>query len=256
MSASSPIVMSVAELDPTGAGGIAADVETMSALGCHCTPVISSINIQDTRDLMDCAVIEGTLLMEQMRVVLEDMPVAAIKLHQLASTAHVESIHTVLMDYPSIPVIVDPALWSLPADPDFCDALCTLVLPQATLLVISAQEAHDLTAGADNLTACAHELLDTGCDNLLITSDNGRAGYSELFSSAGLEHRFDWKPLPVGLESGDGTFAAAIAALIAHGLQMRPAIRQAQEFSWKALSNAKRLGMGRLVPNRWPAADA
>ena len=254
MPTSCPVVMSVAELDPTGAGGIAADIETLGSLACHCTPIVSSITIQDTQNLMDCAIIEGTLLMEQMRVVLEDMNVAAIKLHQLATTAHIESIHTVLTDYPNIPVVIDPALWSMPVEDDFCDALCTLLLPQATLLVVTAEEAFDLTAGADSLTACAHELLDTGCENLLICSDPG-AGQeytSNLFSRAGLEYSFQWQNLPNDFLGAGSTFAAAITAFVAHGVQLRPAIRQAQEYTWKALANAKRLGMGRLVPNRLP----
>ncbi|MCZ6829944.1 MAG: PfkB family carbohydrate kinase [Gammaproteobacteria bacterium] len=254
MPISSPIVMSVAELDPTGAGGLAADIETLGSLACHCTPIVSSINIQDTQHFMDCAIIEGTLLMEQMRVVLEDINIAAIKLHQLATTAHIESIHTVLTDYPTIPVIIDPALWSVPVEDDFCDALCALLLPQATLLVVTAQEAFDLTAGADSLTACAHELLDTGCENLLICSDpgSGETYTSKLFSPTGLEHSFQWQNLPNDFLGAGSTFAAAITAFVAHGVQLRPAIRQAQEYTWKALANAKRLGMGRLVPNRLP----
>jgi hydroxymethylpyrimidine/phosphomethylpyrimidine kinase len=246
--------MSVAALDPTGGGGIAADIETLGSLACHCTPIISSINIQDTQNFVDCAMIEGTLLMEQMRVVLEDMQVAAIKLHQLASTAHMENIHTVLRDYPDIPVVIDPALWSMPADEDFCAALRTLLLPQATLLVLTQQEAFDLTAGADNLTACAHELLDTGCESLLICGDPGveEESTSKLFSHSGLDHSFHWKNLPDEFLGAGSTFAAAITAYIAHGLEPRPAIRQAQEYTWKALANAKRLGMGRLLPNRLP----
>jgi hydroxymethylpyrimidine/phosphomethylpyrimidine kinase len=257
MSTSSPIVMSVAELDPTGAGGIAADIETLGSLACHCTPIISSINIQDTENLKDCAIIEGTLLMEQMRVVLEDMNIAAIKLHQLATSAHIESIHTVLTDYPKIPVVIDPALWSMPMEDDFCDALCTLLLPQATLLVVTAQEAYDLTAGADSLTACAHALLDTGCENLLICNDpgSGKQYTSNLFSSAGLEYSFEWERLPHNFLGAGSTFAAAITAFVAHGVELRPAIRQALEYTLKSLANAKRLGMGRLVPNRLPSTQ-
>ena len=255
MPTSSPIVMTVAELDPTGGGGIAADIETLGSLACHCTPVISSINIQDTQNLLDCAIIDGTLLMEQMRVVLEDMDVTAIKLHQLAATAHIESIHTVLTDYPHIPVIIDPALWTMPVEDDFCDALCTLLLPQATLLVVTAEEAFELSAGADNLTACAHELLDSGCENLLICNEPGvgETYTSDLFSHAGLEASFQWQQLPHDFLGAGSTFAAAITAFMAHGVGIRPAIRQAQEYTWKALNNAKRLGMGRLVPNRLPS---
>jgi hydroxymethylpyrimidine/phosphomethylpyrimidine kinase len=250
----SPVVMCVAELDPTGGGGIAADIETLCSLGCHCTPIMSAISIQDTQDVKDSAVVDSALLIEQMRVVLEDMDVAAIKLHQLACTSHIESIHTVLTDYPARPVIVDPALWTLPVDDDFCDALCTLLLPQTTLLVLTDDEAFELASGADSLTACAHQLLEMGCLNVLISSQPGTSGVykSQLFSTSGLLQTFQWQNLPEHFMGAGSTFAAAISAYLAHGLPLEATIRQAQEYTWRALSNAKRLGMGRLVPNRLP----
>ncbi len=251
-SSHTPVVMSVAELDPTGAGGIAADIETLASLGCHCTPIMTAISIQDTQDVKDSAVVDSTLLVEQMRAVLEDMEISALKLHQLASTSHVECIHTVLTDYPKIPVVIDPALWSLPVESDFCDALCTLLLPHADLLVLTAEEAFELTTVSDNITACAHELLEEGCRHILISSaPDTRGGYqSRLFSTSGLQQTFEWENLPNNFLGAGSTFAAAITAYIAHGIDIQPAIRQAQEYTWKALVSAKRLGMGRLVPNR------
>ncbi len=252
MSHSCPVVMCVAELDPTGGGGIAADIETLGALGCHCTPIMSAISIQDTQDLKDSAVVDSLLLVEQMRAVLEDIDVAAIKLHQLASTSHIESIHTVLTDYPHLPVIIDPALWSLPVEDDFCDALCTLLIPQTSLLLLTADEAFALSRGADSLTACAHELLENGCEHVLISNepDASRHYSSHLYTDTGLIRSFEWQNLPNNFLGAGSTFASAISAHIAQGCELQAAILQAQEFTWQALANAKRLGMGRLVPNR------
>ncbi len=258
MTTSTPIVMCVAELDPTGGGGIAADIETVASLACHCTPIMSAISIQDTQDIKDSAVVESMLLVEQMRAVLEDMDVAAIKLHQLASTAHIEGIHTVLTDYPRRPVVVDPALWSFPVEGDFCDALCALLLPQTDLLVLTEEEAYELADSADTLTACAHQLLDMGASQVLISSSPGfdREYSSRLFSDAGLQETFAWQNLPNNFMGAGSTFAAAITAYLAHGVPLTTAIRQAQEYTWRALSSARRLGMGRLVPCRIPTRES
>jgi len=247
-----PVAMCVAELDPTGGGGIAADIETLSSLGCHCTPIMSAITIQDTQDVKDSAIVDSVLLIEQMRAVLEDIDVDAIKLHQLAATSHVEGIHTVLTDYPPRPVVVDPDLAGFPVEEDFGDALCALLLPQTTLLVVSEREAFELAGCADTVTACAHELLDMGCGNVLISTlpGAGQEYCSLLFSHNGLQESFAWQPLPDEFMGAGSTFSAAITAYLAHGLPLQSAIRQAQEFTWKALSSARRLGMGRLVPNR------
>lgn len=253
MSETSPVVMCVAELDPTGGGGIAADIETLCSLACHCTPIMSAISIQDTSDLKDSAVVDSPLLIEQMRAVLEDMDVDCIKLHQLACTSHVESIYTVLRDYPRRPVVIDPALWALPVEADFCDALTSLLFPEASLLVLTDEEAFELTSGADSLAACAHELLDTGCEQVLISCAPGASSQynSHLYGRSGLQQTFHWKRLSQHFVGAGSTFSAAICGYIAHGLPLQSAVRQAQEYTWKSLANARRLGMGRLLPSRF-----
>ncbi|MEP5766161.1 MAG: hydroxymethylpyrimidine/phosphomethylpyrimidine kinase [Halieaceae bacterium] len=253
MTSAAPSVMCVAELDPTGGGGIAADIETLCSLACHCTPIITAISIQDTQDLKDSAVVDSLLLIEQMRAVLEDIDVAAIKLHQLGSTSHIEGIHTVLSDYPARPVIVDPALWAFPVEADFGDALCALLLPHTSLLVLTETEAYELAGAADTLTACAHELLDMGAEHVLISSEPGLSkGYSSsLYGHSGLLQTFSWQQLPHNFVGAGSTFAAAITAYVAHGVPLASAIRQAQEYTWRALANARRIGMGRLIPSRF-----
>jgi hydroxymethylpyrimidine/phosphomethylpyrimidine kinase len=244
--------MCVAELDPTGGGGIAADIETLSSLACHCTPIMTAITIQDTQDVKDSALVDSLLLIEQMRAVLEDIDVAAIKLHQLASTTHIEGIHTVLNDYPSRPMVVDPALWAFPVEADFCDALCALLLPETTLLVVTEQEAFELADAADSITACAHELLEMGCESVLVSSPPGLGGSytSRLFGRTGLKESFSWQRMPYNFAGAGSTFAAAITGYLAHGSSLIPAIRQAQEYTERALSQARRIGMGKLIPQR------
>lgn len=258
MNKSTPAVMCVAELDPTGGGGIAADIETMGSLACHCTPIMTAINIQDTQDVKDSAIVDSLLLIEQMRAVLEDIQVSAIKLHQLATVAHIESIHTVLQDYPARPVVLDPALWSLPVESDYGDALCALLLPLTTLLVLTEEEALELAGSADNMTACAHELMEQGCDAVLISSEPGiyQSYVSRLYGHTGLQQTFEWEHLPNNFVGAGSTFAAAITAYMAHGLPIQSAVRQAQEYTWRALSNARRIGMGKLVPGRIRTRDS
>ena len=252
MSADTPVVMCIADHDPCGGSGISADIEAVAAIGCHCTPVISAINVQDTLDIKDSILIDSTILMEQMRAVLEDMDVAAIKVHQLTSTRHIETVHSVLTDYQGCPVVVDPALGPLQLDDDFSDALRTLLLPQATLAVLTEQEAFALAPGSDSLAACAHQLLEYDCRAILITDSQNKGSQltSRLFSENGLHRSFTWQSLPHNFLGAGSTFAAAITAYIAHGQALVDAIENAQKFTWQTLYTAKRLGMGKLIPNR------
>ncbi|MEM0953642.1 MAG: hydroxymethylpyrimidine/phosphomethylpyrimidine kinase [Pseudomonadota bacterium] len=252
MSDKLPAVMCLAELDPTGAGGIAADVETLASLACHCTPIATALSIQDTQDVKDSALIDDLLLIEQMRAVLEDIDIAAIKLHQLATTAHIESVHTVLKDYPQRPLVLDPALWTLEVEADYSAAICDLLLPQTTLAVLTEAEAYALTGAADNVSACAQALLERGCEAVLISSEAGiyENQVSRLYGRTGLQQSFEWQQLPEQFAGAGSTFGAAITGFIAHGLPMQSAVRQAQEYTFKALSAPRRIGMGKLVPGR------
>jgi hydroxymethylpyrimidine/phosphomethylpyrimidine kinase len=75
---------------------------------------------------------------------------------------------------------------------------------------------------------------------------------SQLYRSSALVKSYGWQTLPQHFLGAGSTFAAAIAAGIAHGVSTDSAIRQAQHFTWNALNTARRLGMGKLVPNRQP----
>ena len=48
-----PIVLSIAGHDPTGGAGLQADIEAITALGCHACSLITCLTAQDTLDVHD-----------------------------------------------------------------------------------------------------------------------------------------------------------------------------------------------------------
>jgi hydroxymethylpyrimidine/phosphomethylpyrimidine kinase len=61
-----------------------------------------------------------------------------------------------------------------------------------------------------------------------------------------------------GIYHGSGcTLASAIAALLANGLPMEEAVREAQEYTWETLKYGFRPGMGQHIPDRlfWARDD-
>ena len=85
--------------DPSGGAGIQADIEALISHGCHTAPVVTTLTIQDTQDVIGFTPLDGELIMEQARTVLEDMPVSAFKLGLLTSADAVQAVHTILRDY-------------------------------------------------------------------------------------------------------------------------------------------------------------
>ena len=110
MNKSRPVVMSFSGNDPTGGAGIQADIEAAASMGARVAPVITALTVQDTQNVKYFRATDAKLLVEQARVILEDMPVAVFKLGMLGSLENINAIHTILHDYHEIPVIVDPII--------------------------------------------------------------------------------------------------------------------------------------------------
>jgi hydroxymethylpyrimidine/phosphomethylpyrimidine kinase len=207
--------------------------------------------------------------MNQARTVLEDMPVAAFKIGLLGSVENIAAIAEIISDYPDIPLVFDPVLSSGRGDElaneDMLDAMRELLLPQTTILTPNSLEARRLIQDEDDeddnpdLAECAKRILQLGCEYVLITGthENTPKVVNNLYGENGLIRSDSWPRLP-GIYHGSGcTLASAIAALLANGLPMEEAVREAQEYTWETLKYGFRPGMGQHIPDRmfWARED-
>jgi len=251
-----PVVMTLSGNDPTGGAGIQADIETLACMGCHAAPVITTLTVQDTQDIKSYATIEIDMLIQQARVVLEDMAISAFKIGLLGAVETVEAVHTILTDYPSIPVILDPVLisggGSNLADESIVEAMVNLLFPLTTLITPNSTEARLLAPEADNLDACAQVLQELGCQYVLITGthENSPEVINRLYGNQQLLESYHWERLPDSYHGSGCTLASAIAGLLANGMDIQTAVNEAQDYTWQALRQGYRLGMGQLIPNR------
>jgi len=251
-----PVVMCFSGLDPTGGAGIQADIEAITSMGCHPAPIVTALTVQDTQSLMRFEACDPLLLVEQARAVLEDMPVQAFKLGMLGSTATIEAVHSVLIDYPEIPVVLDPVLTAGAGgaliEDGAIDSLRSLLLPQTSVLTPNSLEARALAPTADNLAACAEALQDIGCEFVLITGthESTEDVINTLYGNHRELEQFHYARLPQQYHGSGCTLAASIAGLLAQGLEPFTAVHEAQTYTWEALRQAYRTGMGQWIPNR------
>jgi len=251
-----PVVMSFGGADATGGAGIQADIETIISMGVHPCPVITAITVQDTQNLQLFQAVDSNLVIEQARAVLEDIPVQVFKLGMLGSVGNIEAIHTLLIDYPDTPVVLDPVLaaggGTQMTDDAMVEAIINLLLPLTTVLTPNSIEARRLAHNADSLDACAMEMQDMGCEFVLITGEHETTQHVEnhLYTNHRFLESFSWERLPHPYHGSGCTLASAIAAMLAQGLEPFMAIHEAQQFTWHSLKNGYRLGMGQWHPNR------
>jgi hydroxymethylpyrimidine/phosphomethylpyrimidine kinase len=264
-----PIVLTFAASDPSAGAGMQADILTIASMGCHPLTVVTAITVQDTSGVDDVQSVDAELVMNQARTVLEDMPVAAFKIGLLGSVENIAVIAEIISDYSDIPLVFDPVLSSGRGDElaneDMLDAMRELLLPQTTILTPNSLEARRLIQDEDNeednpdLAECAKRIIQLGCEYVLITGthENTPKVINNLYGEHGLIRSDSWPRLP-GIYHGSGcTLASAIAALLANGLPMEEAVREAQEYTWESLKYGFRPGMGQHIPDRlfWARDD-
>ncbi len=263
MDQQSAVVMCFSGNDPTGGAGLAADIEAIASMGAQAAPVVTALTVQDTVNVKGYSPIDLSLINEQARAVLEDMPVDAFKIGMLGSVEAVEAVHTLLVDYPDVPVVFDPLLVSgggnILADEEMRDAMAELLFPQTTVLTPNSQEARAFAHEADTLDACAQELMDKGCEYILITGshENTPEVINTLYCNNRPLSALSWERLPNTYHGSGCTLAAAIAALLAQGIEPLTAAQEAQHFVFESLKAGFRIGMGQHHPNRffWAAVE-
>jgi hydroxymethylpyrimidine/phosphomethylpyrimidine kinase len=256
-----PLVLVFAGSDPTAGAGLQADLLTLGSLGCHGLSVVTALTVQDTAGVEQVMAVDADWVVDQARHLLEDMAVAAIKVGMLGSVENIAAVAEVVSDYPEVPLILDPVLASGRGDElateDDISALHELLVPQSTIVTPNSIEARRLAQldGEDDLALadCAARLLTTGVEYVLITGthENSPQVVNTLYGAAGVVREDRWERLPGAYHGSGCTLASAIAAMLANGLAVPEAVREAQEYTWQALRAAFRPGMGQYIPDRF-----
>jgi hydroxymethylpyrimidine/phosphomethylpyrimidine kinase len=261
-----PIVHTFAASDPTGGAGLQADILTFASMGCHPLSVVTGITVQDTRGVEGIQAVDAEWVSDQARALLEDIPVDAFKIGVLGSVESIAAIAEIVSDYPDIPLVLDPVLASGRGDElsteEMTDALRELLLPLTTILTPNSLEARRLADVEDDETpiaTCAERLLEMGAQFVLVTGTHEPTPevVNTLYGRNGVVRADSWARLPGSYHGSGCTLASAIAAMLANGLDLPEAVREAQDYTWHALKKAYRPGMGQYIPDRlfWARED-
>jgi hydroxymethylpyrimidine/phosphomethylpyrimidine kinase len=262
MPANPPAILVFAANDPSGGAGIQADILALASMGCHPLPIITGITVQDSSRVEALLTMDAKWVDDQARCILEDMPIAAIKLGLMCSVEIIATIAEIVSDYPDVPLILDPVLASGGGDElsseDMISALNELLLPQTTLITPNTHEARrlvqEITGSDDELDfdACAKHLLETGCEYVLITGTHHHTPevINTLYDKSGIIRADRWPRLQGSYHGSGCTLASTCAALIAQNDNLSEAVHEAQEYTWQTLNAGFRPGMGQFIPDR------
>lgn len=251
-----PVVLIIAGNDPSGGAGLAADIQALTALGAHPAPVVAALTVQDSVCASRVNVVEPELVLEQAERVLADMPVRAVKLGLLASAATGSAVAGLLARHPGLPLVVDPVLAASGGGKLAEDALLDVYLkqlfPLATVVTPNAAESRRLAPHADDAAARGAALLRIGARHVLMkgADEDTPQVINRLFSQGGVGEDFTWPRLPESYHGSGCTLASALTALLARGMPVAEAAREAQRYTWETLARGFRPGRGQYIPDR------
>lgn len=252
-----PIALSIAGSDPGGGAGLQADLTTFTRLGVHGATAVTAITVQDTRNVMDFSVLPAAQLRAQIEITLDDLGVGAIKIGMLGSVENVHTVAALLGDHPHIPVVLDPVMVAggggALATAAVVDATREALLPRATLVTPNGPEAARLS-GSDNPERWGPQLRVLGARNVLITGGHEGSDaepiHNRLYREDDHLRPFELPRHPAGFHGSGCTLAAAIAAFLARGRDIEPAVIEAQAFMNTAIAEGYAPGHGQHIPNR------
>jgi hydroxymethylpyrimidine/phosphomethylpyrimidine kinase len=248
MSSVPPVVLTFAAADPTGGAGLQADVLTIAALGCHPLSVLTGYTAQDTRGVSLLEPLAATAVAAQARCVLADIAAQAFKVGVFGSAQNARAIAAILAEHAAVPMVLDPVLASGRGDElagaAASAALLEALAPRATVLTPNSVEVRRLGG--------VERLLERGARYVLVTGthDAGPEVVNRLHDARGVVREDRWPRLPGEYHGSGCTLASAIAALLARGREPAEAVREAQAYTWQALSTAFRPGAGQSIPRR------
>lgn len=256
MTACPPVVLSIAGHDPTGGAGIQADIETIVYHGCHACSVITALTTQNTRNVKRVCCQEPEALIEQLRAVIQDIKVDAIKIGFLGSAEIVAALLPLLSEYNRIPLIADPVFaaggGAQLANDELIQAIKSEIVPRALIVTPNSHEARALDSMGSNLDECAGALINLGCRFVLIKGSHEKTELivNRLYSASGLIKKSQWPRLPHTYHGSGCTLAASIAANVALGKEIPVSVEEAQEFTWSTLEAGYPPGHGQWFPRR------
>ncbi len=149
-----PRVLSIAGSDSGGGAGIQADLKAFAACGAHGMTAITAITAQNTIGVSAIHAIPPEVIVAQVRAVVQDIGVDAVKIGMLGSPETVAAVAEALTLVPaSVPVVIDPVMVAESGaallDDRARGALIERLLPRATVLTPNLHEAIALAGSGE-----------------------------------------------------------------------------------------------------------
>jgi hydroxymethylpyrimidine/phosphomethylpyrimidine kinase len=253
--ASIPRALTVAGSDSGGGAGIQADLKTFAAMGVYGASAITAVTAQNTLGVSDWLAMPERLVADQIEAILSDIGADAVKTGMLANAAIIQTVASKLREHRVTQLVVDPVMVakggaSLLED-DAVEALTKELLPMALVVTPNIPEAEALTgmriAGWDDMRSAAERIVAMGARSVVVKGGHFEDSETstDLFYDGRGFREYPARRIDTKNTHGTGcTFASAIAAGLAKGLDVPGAVALAKSYVTLAIQHAYPVGAG------------
>jgi hydroxymethylpyrimidine/phosphomethylpyrimidine kinase len=259
--------LTIAGSDSGGGAGIQADLKTFAALGVYGTSAITALTAQNTVAVTAVHEAPAAFVAAQIDAVVGDFGCDAVKTGMLATREIVDAVAAAIRRHRLPHVVVDPVMVAKSGDHLLAaaavDALRGALLPLADVVTPNVPEAEVLTGRTirtiGEAVAAAQVLRALGARAVVIKGGHlDRADIVDVLLIGDRVVEIAGERVAGVHTHGTGcTFAAAIAARLALGDAIEPAVRAAQAFVREAMRAGIPLGAGhRPLDHLWKARAA
>ncbi len=248
-------ILTIAGSDPSGGAGIQADLKVFSQLGCYGISAISAQTVQNSEGVKEVLPTPGEFLLKEIKTLIEDFNVSAIKIGMLSTKENVEKVVDCLSLIPTKNIVLDPVLLSSNGasllDVDAIPTLVKSLLPKVRLITPNLYEAGVLSGkevnNIEGMKKSAEAIHSLGVENVLVKGGHLKDGATDVLYDGNTFTQIEGEK--IGNDGIHGTgcvLSAAITVGLAEGFSVVEAIKRAKVFLNKKIQEAKKVGKGAL----------
>ena len=248
-------VLTIAGSDPTGGAGIAADIKAISANGGYAAVAITAVVDEDTQKVYGMQAMSTEFVVAQVRTVINDIGVDAVKTGMLFSTEHIEAVGKLMKEFVVKNLVVDPVMVATSGDAltlgDIAEAMKKHLLPIARVITPNIPEAEMLwnkpIKNVDDMKECATDLAEFGCSVMLKGGHLTGETMIDVFANAENRTVIELPSDRVNTKNTHGTgctLSAAIATHLALGKTLTAAIVAGKEYITRAIAEGAAYTIG------------
>ncbi|HET8863436.1 MAG TPA: bifunctional hydroxymethylpyrimidine kinase/phosphomethylpyrimidine kinase [Solirubrobacterales bacterium] len=241
-----PTVLAIAGSDSGAGAGIQADLKALTACGVYGTTAITAITAQNTVAVSAVEPISPAMIVAQVRAVVEDIRVDAVKVGMLGTAETVGAVVEALDLVGDAPVVVDPVMvaesGAVLLDDEARTALIEDLLPRADVVTPNIPEARALVGagGQDSQEDLAREVLALGPEAVVVTGGHSEQVVDIYFDGVHAA-AIHGNRYPDGAAHGSGcTYSSAMAAMFALGRNPLRAAERARQITEEAIRTGLR----------------